>query len=169
MTLNFIFAVWARTFDPEYPTMITNWERSQRQGERSDGESPEVHILDPADDAESALFAGLLEPSTLGKIRPWFRTTTYRFIPPPLSYIFIAGIPLVIPALSVAAGTFAYQKAASAIRVRRYLKHAKLDNNDEGSCVREDDSDMDHFVNPYTENRNTDDLATYLPLVLDQR
>lgn len=159
--------------------MITNWERSERPAELSDGESPDVHLLASSDDdadadAESAaVFSGLLEPTTLEKIRPWFRPTTYRFIPPPLSYIFIAGIPLVIPALSVAAGTFVYQRAASAIRVKRYLRHNKPDNND-GSYAREDNHDLhhqeEHLLGSYpAEKHDADDLAAYIPLILDER
>lgn len=100
--------------------MITSIKQANKsvdllEGNGTKEESTEISLTNP-------LFSSLLAPTALQKIRPWFTPTTYRFLPYPLNYALIAGIPLVVPAVSLALGTLAYQKAASAIRIKKHFR-----------------------------------------------
>lgn len=64
------------------------------------------------------------------KIQPWFLPTSYRFLPHPLNYLLASSIPFVLPAIPLIVGAFAFHKVASSVRIKRYLRHSKLDTCD---------------------------------------
>ena len=110
-----------RAFDHKYPSILTAVRLSQstslEQASPPDGESEPCQ-----DDLDTPVFNGPLKPTTCQRIRPWFLPTTYRFLPHPLNYAFVASIPFVIPAIPLAVGAITYQKCASSVRIRRHFR-----------------------------------------------
>jgi hypothetical protein len=107
-----------RTFDPDFPSILTGVRVSKSIfPEQADEESEHQE-----DDVDYPVFHGPLEPTTYQKIQPWFSPASYRFLPRPLSYVLVASIPFIVPAIPLVVGAFACQRLASRVRIRKHFR-----------------------------------------------